>query len=149
MIVELILIQKPDSSHVLAQLQNEAADFADEEQPNEPRTQMSELNAMSQMGHSRRSDRAPATSGLPRSTDIVRLVRFGPNSRNSMRSAVEGTEFERMLSRWVVQQRHRKAISVGMTSLLICDLGGRRKAARNNLKRSSDLAGLLPSQHVQ
>jgi hypothetical protein len=80
MIVELILIQKPDSSHVLAQLQNEAADFADEEQPNEPRTQMSELNAMSQMGHSRRSDRAPATSGLPRSTDIVRLVRFGPTA---------------------------------------------------------------------
>ena len=35
------------------------------------------------IGHSRRSDRRPATSGLPRTTDIVRparLVRFVPIS---------------------------------------------------------------------
>jgi hypothetical protein len=36
------------------------------------------------MGHSRRFDAAPATSGLPQSTDIIRpaqLVRLGTNKR--------------------------------------------------------------------
>lgn len=41
------------------------------------------LSGMSEMGQSRRFDPLPATSGLPRSTDVVRpvrLVRFVPTA---------------------------------------------------------------------
>jgi hypothetical protein len=45
------------------------------------------IKPMSQMGHSRRSDRVPMTSGLPRPMDInasICLVRFVPNSEVSL-----------------------------------------------------------------
>jgi hypothetical protein len=47
------------------------------------------LSRMSHLGHSRRFDRGPAPSGLPRSTDIVRPPRhigLVPNGRRQSRS---------------------------------------------------------------